>query len=106
LFIAHYPNILPPNFGSDSGRDTDGAMQGLHAKIAERRLYARWFDDDRLRDKLRLSGTPKEECSAHGRAPEFMSEVALKPPPIRSTLSPARRDGRRSSLMKCEATFS
>jgi histidinol-phosphate aminotransferase len=45
----------------------------LHAKLEERRIYVRWFDENRLRDQLRISIGTSEENQAFVSAIEELS---------------------------------
>jgi histidinol-phosphate aminotransferase len=45
----------------------------LHAKLEERRIYVRWFDENRLRDQLRISIGTSEENQAFVNAIEELS---------------------------------
>jgi histidinol-phosphate aminotransferase len=48
---------IPP---SENGREAND----VYVKLMERDIYVRWFDDERLRDKLRITiGTPQENMA-------------------------------------------
>jgi histidinol-phosphate aminotransferase len=66
---ASQANFLLVSVPADAGW---GDAQTLHAKLAERRIYVRWFDEDRLRDRLRVSiGTPEENAVLVGALQEI-----------------------------------
>jgi histidinol-phosphate aminotransferase len=54
-------------------RNTDVDVPALYARLMARKIYVRWFDADRLRDKLRVTiGTPEENAALVGAIEQIM----------------------------------
>jgi histidinol-phosphate aminotransferase len=66
-------NFLLVSFPSRS----DGCVAGdVYVRLIERNIYVRWFDADRLRDKLRLTiGTPEENSALVAALSEILAPL-------------------------------